>query len=216
MVARDDAAGKLEEFRVRHELAPHGCKHDCKCTSARETDGNRGVRTGGSELGVDSLAHDALETHARAHESDTHIGERIVPGRVVARVGRRALAALPDRKSSGHGEQRLEEGAEGEPPPRLRPHAVADAPEERTEDESEHRRQRLLVRQVERRVPVAWRALEQPRERDGELRQGEPPFRGARAGVRTCTVLPVWNAHHTKTAEKQTTSLEKGRSRRPR
>jgi len=51
--------------------------------------------TCGSELRIDTLPHNALQAHARAHESDAHEGERVSPCGGAARICHTALMTLP-------------------------------------------------------------------------------------------------------------------------
>ena len=141
-------------------------------THGRRTQG----RTGSGKLRVDALADDALETNAGGHEAEDDKAAGIGPGGVATGVGdaviATALAALPEDEGGSHGEEGLDEGAEGEPAAGARAYAVADAAEEGAEEESQQRGQGLLVGNVERGVAVANRALEEARERERELQGG--------------------------------------------
>ena len=135
----------------------------------RERNVGQEVLTSGRELRVHPLAHDPLETHARAHEADRGERECVGPLGLGTRVSHAWLAALPCTEGSGHREQRLEECAQEEPRAGLRAHAVADAADEGPEDEGRDGREGLLICEVERGVAVPWWALEEPGEGQCEL-----------------------------------------------
>ena len=129
----------------------------------------RTLLTGRRELRVHPLAHNPLQAQTRAHERNRNERERVRPRRVPTDLRDAALPALPRGERSGHGEQRLDERAQEEPCARLGAHVVADAAEGRPGDEGEHGAQRLLVRDVEGGVALAWGAREEPGEGEGEL-----------------------------------------------
>jgi hypothetical protein len=120
-------------------------------------------------LRVDALAHDALEAERRANQAETRKRARVRPRRCAPVVRKAPLVAFLDGDGRSDGHERLDERAEEEPRARLRAHAIAEASYEGAADEREHRRERLLVRDVEGRVAVPRRALEQARERDRQL-----------------------------------------------
>lgn len=76
MIPRDDETTPVEQLRFRHEFTPGGSKDNCKNKkgSVNHTRGVKvnGVRTGRGELGIETFAHDTLETHAGADEPDGH------------------------------------------------------------------------------------------------------------------------------------------------
>lgn len=125
--------------------------------------------TGRRELRVHPLAHDTLQPQTRAHERDRDERERVRPRGVAADLRDAPLPALPRGERGGHGEERLNEGADAEPRAGLGPHAVADAAERRSRDESEHGGEGLLVREVEGSVALARGPGEEAREREREL-----------------------------------------------
>ena len=145
------------------------------------------------KLRVDALAHDPLQTHARAHQPQTRVRARVGPrGRIAARRDA-ALPALPKADRRGHGEERLDERAEDQPQTRLRADPVADAADEGAEEEGRHRGEGLFVREVERRVALAGRALEKTSERERELpdvKEGQRDVVGGGVGKERKT-LPV-------------------------
>lgn len=79
------------------------------------------------ELGVGSLPHDPLQTHARTHEPNADKRQRIVPRRVSARIRHTCLPALPDGYGCCSGKEGLDEGAEGEPSAGFAAYLVPDA-----------------------------------------------------------------------------------------
>ena len=176
VVAADDAAAELEELRVGHELAPDGGEDDWararrgQVSAALKEGGRRRRRTGGCELGVDALAHDALQAQTSADKRQTHKRPHVRPRGGVARARDAALAALPERERGGHGEQRLDEGAECEPRAGACAEAVADAAEGGAEDEGEDGGEGLLVGEAEGGVVARGRILEEAGEGEGELR----------------------------------------------
>jgi hypothetical protein len=171
-----------------------------------------GARTGGSELGVETFAHDALETHAGADEPDGDKGEGVAPGGVAAVIGDAARAAVPEEEGAAHGEEGLDKGAERHPHAGLAPDLVPDASEEGAKDEGEHGAEGLLIGDVEGGVVLA---VEEPCQGQCKLGRGSAGARGRDDG-RTCTELPVWKAHQTNIAEKDTASLRGVSDRRDR
>lgn len=119
------------------------------------------TRTGCRELGVHTLAHDPLQTHACAHEADGSVGESIRPRRHASRIGDRRLTTLPYAEGGSHGEEGLDEGTEEQPCARLCPHPVSNAAQESTEDEGEDGCESLLIGKMEGAVSLARRALEE-------------------------------------------------------
>lgn len=87
-------------------------------------------RTSGGELGVETLSHDALETHAGADEADGDEREGVAPCGVTTVVCDAARVALPDGDGGDHGEECLDESAEGHPHAGLAPNLVAKTSDE--------------------------------------------------------------------------------------
>ena len=139
-----------------------------------------GARTGGGELGIETFAHDALQTHAGADEPDGDKGEGVGPCGVAAVVGDAGGAALPEDDGAAHCEESLDKGAEGHPQAGLAPDLVPDASEEGAEDEGEHGAEGLLIGNVKGVVVLA---VEEPRQGECKLWRGSAG--GARDGRRT-------------------------------
>jgi hypothetical protein len=173
VVAGDDTF-RLEELGVSHEFAPYGCQHNYNAenNSQRTSIEERGTkcqRTRSCKLRVNPLAHDALQAHARAHEPDARERQRVCPRRIGTRVRSTRLPAFPYAQRRSHREQRLDHRAKEKPQASLRSHAIADAAEEGTEDESRHRGEGLLVCEVEGGVALAGWALEETGKGEGKL-----------------------------------------------
>jgi len=78
----------------------------------RKKKGTREKLTRRSKLRVHTQAHDTLQTHARAHQSQTRVRGRAGPRRCTAARRDAALPALPIRDRCRHGEECLDERAE--------------------------------------------------------------------------------------------------------
>jgi hypothetical protein len=80
------------------------------------------------------------------------------------------LTRPPDQKRRSHSEEGLDEGAEDEPCPSLRAHAIADAAKERAEKEGQDRCEGKAVRKVEGTVvTTSGLVLESSGKGDSEL-----------------------------------------------
>lgn len=126
------------------------------------------VLTGCGELGVDTLAHDTLQTQAGGQEADADKRECVMPRRASTVVRKVGFVALPDHERGCHSEECLDHGAHKEPEPGLGAHAVADPAEEGATEEGEDRAERLLVGNVEVCVPRA--VLPEAGESEAELK----------------------------------------------
>lgn len=135
MIARNDNSSDVKELGINHELTPSCREHDCS-----------------SELRVETLPHNALQAHARAHEADAHEGQHVGPCGVGARISNATLMALPDRNGGSHCKKGLNKGAEGQPQPCLAAQFIAEATDEGAKNERDQRAQRLTVRYMERVV----------------------------------------------------------------
>ena len=154
-------------------------------------------------MGIETFAHDALETHASADKGDGDKGERVGPRGVATVICDTGGTTAPECDRAAHREEGLDQGAERHPHPGLAPDLITDTSEEGAEDKGEHGAEGLLIGDVKRVVVLA---VEEARE--GQCKLGDPQRvgRGADEG-RTCTELPVWKAHQTKIAENEIASL---------
>lgn len=134
-----------------------------------ENERNAAILTGGRELRVHPLAHDTLETQARAHEADRDERERVRPRRVPTDLRNAPLSALPRCDRSRHGEERLDERPEEEPRAGFCAHLVADTSKGGPENEGDYGRERLLVGEVEGRVAFSGGTGEEAGKGQGEL-----------------------------------------------
>ena len=165
-----------------------------KETQQRQCEGNnvtqRAERTGSGKLGIETLAHDTLQTHAGAHEPDDDKREGALPRRVPAVVAHAARMALPQRDGGAHGEEGLDKGAECHPGAGLAAELVTDAADKGAKDEREDRTEGLLIGKVKGIVVLT---VEQPCQGQCQLarRSAGEDQRGGTRGGRTCTELPV-------------------------
>lgn len=72
-------------------------------------------RTRRRKLRVHTLAHDTLQPHTRAHQTQTCKGARVGPRWLRADRGDAALPAFPKRDRGGHSEDSLDERAKEQP-----------------------------------------------------------------------------------------------------
>ena len=93
------------------------CKtgHPSSARPCREKKGRGDRRTRRRKLRVHALAHNALQAHARAHQTQARKRARVGPGWLRADRGDAALPALPKRDRCGHGEERLDERTKEQP-----------------------------------------------------------------------------------------------------
>jgi len=92
---------------IRRLARPH-----LRNETERKRDDEREKLTRRRKLRVHTLAHDTLQTHARAHQPQTRVRARVGPRRCISAWRDAALPALPKRDRRRHGEQRLDERAE--------------------------------------------------------------------------------------------------------
>jgi hypothetical protein len=175
----------------------------------RPTTRTRGTRTRGRKLGVHPLAHDTLEAKAGGDESEGRVRAGVRPHDVAAAVANARLAGPPDCKRGPHGEERLDDRTEEEPPARLCTHAVADPAKERASKEGQHGRERKTVGDVEGAIASIRLVLERARKGNSELSgcQLYATQEGVTRDDCTCAVLPVWKPGHPNIAENTITSL---------
>jgi hypothetical protein len=115
-------------------------------------------RTGRRELRIDPLTHNTLQPQTQTQKRHTRKRQRIRPQRIAPIVRDARLPTLPYRQCRGHGEQRLDEGAEHEPRARFGAHFVAYAAEGCAEGERDEGGEGELVGIVEGGVALAWGA----------------------------------------------------------
>jgi hypothetical protein len=120
-------------------------------------------------LRIDALAHDTLQTHARANQSQTSVRICVGPRRHGTRRGDAPLSALPERDRGCHREERLDNRAQEQPQARLWTNAVTDTANEGAKDKGDQGCEGLFVCEVERCVAMARRTLKEAREREGKL-----------------------------------------------
>jgi len=211
-----DVSGTVKKWTIIPSVsAPHVRKQRKK----KKRDERKLTRR--CKLRVHTAAHDTLQTHARAHQSQTRVRARVGPRRCIAAQRDAALPALPMCDRRGHGEERLDERAEEQPQARLGTDPVADAANEDAEKKGRQGGERLFVREVERRVPLLGKTLSKASECERELhgshrgKGGSTGRCGLTAGEGvgkedvTCSVLPLWNPHQTNMAEKEIAFLYK-------
>jgi hypothetical protein len=129
-----------------------------------QREGGDGSRTSRCKLGVHTLAHDTLQTHARTNQPQTRVCARVGPRGLSASGSDAALPALPERDGAGHCEESLNNGAEEQPQARGGADAITDTAKKGAEDKSGQGCEGLLVGEVERSVTMTWRALKEARE----------------------------------------------------
>jgi hypothetical protein len=120
-------------------------------------------------LRIDALAHDTLQTHARANQPQTSVRICVGPRRHGARRGDAPLSAFPERNRGCHCEERLENRAEEQPQARLWTDAITDTANEGAKDKGDQGREGLFIGEVERGVAMTRRTLKEARERKGKL-----------------------------------------------
>lgn len=121
-------------------------------------------RTGCSELGVEALPQNSLNSKTCTHECKTNKGEGIRPRWIISCIGDTWLTALPECDGCGHGHKNLDESTGDEPDALLGTDAVSDPPNECTSVERYKRTQCLLICLVECLISGARCAFEEPGE----------------------------------------------------
>ena len=119
-----DETTDVEQSRFGHEFAPGRGEDHCltrgKCQSAPSLGRGR-ARTGGGKLGIETFAHDALETHAGADEGDGDKGERVGPRGVTTVICDAGGTAAPECDRAAHREEGLDQCAKRHPHAGLHP-----------------------------------------------------------------------------------------------